>query len=165
MAESSEMFHRTPGPLVLDANAVENWRKLLMQFEIYLVAKGKDGNEDKLEVNLLLNCAGPNAIEEHSHFVYNNVVMNLTKMCAESSRNFVEGLRMSFMSDCYSIGEIKKRERKSKFVSELKRLSLNCDFGALRDSLIRDRIVGGVLSDELRGGVIEKTRSYPANRA
>ena len=69
MAESGEMSHRTPGPLVLDAS--ENWQKFLMQFEIYLVAKGKDDKEDKLKVNLLLNCVGPGAIEEYSHFVYN----------------------------------------------------------------------------------------------
>ena len=41
-----------------------------MQFEIYLVAKGKDEKPDKLKVNMLLNCAGPEAIEEYSHFVY-----------------------------------------------------------------------------------------------
>lgn len=71
MAESGELFHRTPGPLVLDAQASENWRKFLMQFEIYLIAKGKDDKSDKLKVNLLLNCAGPSAIEEYSHFAYN----------------------------------------------------------------------------------------------
>ena len=71
MAESGEMSYRTHGPLVLDANASENWQKFLMQFEIYLVAKGKDDKEDKLKVNLLLNCAGTGAIEEYSHFVYN----------------------------------------------------------------------------------------------
>ena len=43
----------------------------------------------------------------------------------------------------------KEGERIENFVSELKRLSLTCKFGDLRDSLIRDRIVGGVLSDEL----------------
>ena len=45
----------------------------------------------------------------------------------------------------------KEGERIDNFVSELKRLSLTCEFGTLRDSLIRDRIVGGVLSNELRG--------------
>ena len=38
----AERDTRTPGPLVLDANAADNWRKFFMQFEIYLVAKGKD---------------------------------------------------------------------------------------------------------------------------
>ena len=39
-----------------------------------LVAKGKDEKPDKLKVNMLLNCAGPEAIEEYSHFVYNRVL-------------------------------------------------------------------------------------------
>ena len=50
----------------------------------------------------------------------------------------------------------KEGERIDNFVSELKRLSLTCEFGDLKDSLIRDRIVGGVLSDELRGELLKK---------
>ena len=38
----AERDSRAPGPLVLDAHASENWRKFVMQFEIYLVAKTKD---------------------------------------------------------------------------------------------------------------------------
>ena len=67
----AERDTRTRGPLVLDANAADNWRTFFMQFKIYLVAKGKDKKLDKLKVNMLLNCAGPEAIEEYSHFVYN----------------------------------------------------------------------------------------------
>ena len=40
--------------------------------------------------------------------------------------------------------------------SELKRLSLTCEFGDLRDSLIRDRIVEGVSSHKLRGELLKK---------
>ena len=43
-----------PDPSILDANAAENWRKLPMQFEIYLVAKGKDDKVDKLKVQLFM---------------------------------------------------------------------------------------------------------------
>ena len=66
----AERDSRTPNPLVLDVNTAANWRKFLMQFEIYLVAKIKDDKPDKLKVNMLLHCAGPEAIEEYSHFVY-----------------------------------------------------------------------------------------------
>ena len=62
---------RTPGPLVLAANATDNWRKFLMQFEFYLVAKSEHDKPDKLKVNMLLQCAGPKVIEEYSHFVCN----------------------------------------------------------------------------------------------
>ena len=60
MAEK-EMFNK-PGPLIIDAQAAENWRKFLMRFEIYLVATEKEKKSDKLKVNLLLNCAGADAI-------------------------------------------------------------------------------------------------------
>lgn len=59
-----------PGPLIIDDQAAENWRKFIMRFEIYLVATDKEKKSDKIEVNLLLNCAGSDAIEEYSHFTY-----------------------------------------------------------------------------------------------
>ena len=70
MAENGNS-HTTPDPLVLDAQGAENWRKFIIQFEIFLVAKTKDEKPDKLKINLLLNCAGANAIEKFSHFVFN----------------------------------------------------------------------------------------------
>lgn len=63
----AEWDSRMHGPLVFDAN--KNWRKLFTQFEIFLVAKGKDDKADKLKVNMLLHSAGPEAIEEYNHFV------------------------------------------------------------------------------------------------
>ena len=50
----------------------------------------------------------------------------------------------------------KDGEKIDNFVSELKRRSLTCEFSDLRDSLIRDRIEGGVLSDELRSELLKK---------
>jgi len=73
----AERDTRTPGTLVLKTNPADNWGKIFMQFEIYLVAKGKDLKPDKLKVNMLLNCAGPEAIEEYSHFVYHECMQEI----------------------------------------------------------------------------------------
>ena len=68
-----------------------------MQFEIYLVAKSKDSKPDKLKVNMLLHCAGPEGIEEYTHFVYNDgegkerygdVCSKLKALC-EGARNVI----------------------------------------------------------------------------
>ena len=102
-----------PGPLVLDAQASENWRKFLMQFEIYLIVKEKDKKPDKLKVhvNLLLNCAGPEAIDEYSHFVYNEGESKAAlPRYVRSSRNYVKGPRTWYMSDWYSINDTTKKE-------------------------------------------------------
>ena len=154
----AERDTRTPGPLVLDANAADNWRKFFMQFEIYLVAKGKDEKPDKLKVNMLLNCAGPEAIEEYSHFVYNagEEKENYADVC-KKFKELCEGARnVIYERLVFNQRNQKEGERIDNYVSELKRLSLTCDFGDLRDSLIRDRIVGGVLSDQLRGELLKK---------
>ena len=157
MAESDNS-HRIPGPLVLDAQAAENWRKFIMQFNIYLVAKGKDEKPDKIKVNLLLNCAGPEAIEEYSHFefregedneCYEDVCKKFKELCEGAKNVIYERLVFNQRNQ-------KEGERVDNFVSELKRLSLTCEFGALRDSLIRDRIVGGVMSNELRGELLKR---------
>lgn len=154
----SDSGHRTPGPLILDAQASENWRKFVMHFQIYLVAKGKDEASDKIKVNLLLNCAGADAIEEYSHFnfdededkeCYEDVCGKFDELCKGAKNVIYERLLFNKRNQ-------KEGERIDNFVSDLKRLSLNCDFHVLRDSLIRDRIVGGVVSDELRGELLKK---------
>jgi len=132
---------RTPGPLVLAANAADNWRKLLMQFEFYLVAKSKDDKPDKLKVSyMLLHCAGLKVIEEYSHFIcnagevrecYGDVCCKFKALC-EGARNVIYE-RLVF-NKCNQ----KEGERVDNFVSELKRLSLTCEFAELQDLLTRD---------------------------
>ena len=78
----AERDSRMPGSLLLDTNAAENWRKFFMQFEIYLVAKGKYDLVDKLKVNMLLHCAASEAIEEFSHFVFTDEEDKYSRNCA-----------------------------------------------------------------------------------
>ena len=77
----AERDSRMPASLLLDTNAAENWRKFFMQFEIYLVAKGKDDLVDKLKVNMLLHCAASEAIEEFSHFVFTDEEDKYSRNC------------------------------------------------------------------------------------
>ena len=156
MAEK-EMFNK-PGPLIIDAQAADNWRKFLMRFEIYLIAAEKEKKSDKVKVSLLLNCAGSDAIEEYSHFVYSEgespddfkvICKKFEELCRGAKNVIYE--RLVFNQRCQKEGE-----RIDSFVSDLKRLALTCEFETLKDSLIRDRIVGGVISDELRGELLKK---------
>ena len=86
----------SPGPLVLDANAADNWRKFLMQFEIYLVAKGKDDKPDKLKVNMLLYCTGPEG-NIVILFTTREKIRNSIYMCATNLRSSAKEQGMSSM--------------------------------------------------------------------
>ena len=75
-----------------------------------------------------------------------------THMSLRSLRKHVKGLGVLSIYERLVLNQRNQKdgERTDYFVSKLKRLSLTCEFGDLRDSLIRDRIVGEVFSDELR---------------
>ena len=46
MAEKES--YNKPGPLIIDAQAAENWRKFIKRFEIYLIAAEKEKKADKV---------------------------------------------------------------------------------------------------------------------
>ena len=77
--------------MLLESNAAENRKKFFMQFEIYVVAKGKDDKADKLKVNMLLHCTGPEAIEEYSHFVFTIAEDKMQLRCLSRIRGIVPG--------------------------------------------------------------------------
>ena len=125
-----------------------------MQFEIYLVAKGEDDKADQLTVNMLLHCAASEAIEEFSHFVF---TAEDDKYCCRKFKELCQGARNAIYERLvFNQGNQKEGESTDNFTSELKRLSLTCEFGDLRDSLISDCIVEGVLSDKLQGELLKK---------
>ena len=106
----------------------------------------------------MLNCAGSDAIEEYTYFTYGpeesadsfaDVCKKFEELCQGAKNVIYERLVFNQRSQ-------KEGERIDNFVSDLKRLALTCEFGTLKDSLIRDRIVGGILSDDLRGELLKK---------
>ena len=106
----------------------------------------------------MLNCARSDAIEEYTYFTYGpeesadsfaDVCKKFEELCQGAKNVIYERLVFNQRSQ-------KEGERIDNFVSDLKRLALTCEFGTLKDSLIRDRIVGGILSDELRGELLKK---------
>ena len=83
-------FSNSRSIMLVDANAAENRKKFFMQFEIYLVAKGKDDKVYKLKVNMLLHCTG---LEEKSTVIL-CLTMKKTKMlsrCLSRIRGIVPG--------------------------------------------------------------------------
>ena len=102
---------RTPGPLVLAANATDNWRKFLMQFEFYLVAKSEHDKSDKLKVNMLLHCAGPKVIRIQSFCL--QCWRRQRMLCGCSPQIKLHSVReqgMSFMRGYCLISVTRKRE-------------------------------------------------------
>ena len=143
---------RQPDELVLlTGNIAENWRKFRQEFELYMIASGHDGKPEKQKVALLLHVARKQAIDVFNTFAlteeqkadYDVVVQRFEIYCSPKTNETYE--RYMFNSRKQFQGEAVEQ-----FVTELKIRAQSCNFGDLRDSMIRDRLVLGITSQRVR---------------
>ena len=60
-----------PGPLVLQGNLSENWRKWKQRFELYSTASGLGEKDEKVQSATLLHVVGEEALEIYNTFEWN----------------------------------------------------------------------------------------------
>ena len=160
---STEMS--APSPLDLNGNVSDNWRKFLQRFKIYLLATEKDQKPVAQQTAIFLHVAGEEAMEVYNTFTFGenedrtnleHVIDKFTNYCTPKKNVVFE--RYQFFSRAQSSGEAIEL-----FVTDLKKKSLTCEFGDLRESLIRDRIVCGVTSQQLKERMLYQD-SQPINK-
>lgn len=161
---------RRPDPLVFNENIAENWRMFEQEFDIFIAAAHGD-KSPRTQAFILLNLAGPEAIERERSFVYAQEVRvpgendSIITIPAES-REDPECLKRKFRELCAPHVNITMERHKfntrsqrpgetfESYISDLKIKAKSCKFGALQDELIRDRLLCGIQSDILRKSLL-----------
>lgn len=161
---------RRPDPLVFDGNVAENWRKFEREYEIFTATAHSD-KPAKTKAYILLNLAGPEAIERERSFTYAPAVMSAQDevITPAESREDPKCLKRKFKEICNPESKVimerhnfntryqKPGETIEAYVSTLRNQAKTCNFGALQDELIRDRLVCGISSDSVRRALLKET--------
>ncbi|CAI5674590.1 unnamed protein product [Oreochromis niloticus] len=155
---------RRPDPLIFDGNVAENWRKFEREYDIFIAAAHSDKNA-KTKAYILLNLAGPEAIERERSFTYAPAVTSAEGVIevAAESREDPTCLKKKFRDICNpETNDKNKRQQKpgetiEAYVSTLKNMARTCSFGVLQDELIRDRLVCDITSDSVRRSLLKET--------
>lgn len=149
---------KPPESLKWTGNVDENWRAFKQQFHLYVTAMGLETKPDTRKVALLLTVAGPQAIEVYNTFVFDapedndklDVVLGkFDAHCTPKKNETYE--RYMFRS------RMQHQEPIESFVTALRLKAQSCNFGTLRDSMIRDQIVFGVEDKKLRERLLRET--------
>ena len=150
---------RSPDPLVFDENVAVHWRKFEREYDIFIAAAHGD-KPARTRAYILLNLAGPEAIERERSFTYVPAVLgedDNVVIPAESTED-PECLKRKFKEICnpesnvimarhnFNTRHQKPGETIKAYVSTLRNQAKNCNF-ALEGELIRDRLVCGISSD------------------
>ena len=137
-------------------NICENWKKFKQKFTNYEIATGINKKETATRVATLLTVIGNDAID-----VFNTITWD-----AEGDDTKIEKVLQIFEEHCepkksvsYERYKFFSRAQESgetidQYVTVLRKLGETCEFGTLRNSLIKDRIVLGVSNCKTRARLL-----------
>lgn len=137
------------GPLKFDGNISENWRKWKQKWMLYAKASGVEKKDEATQCAVLLHVIGDDALEIYDSFTFE-----------ESEQDKIAPLIAKFEAYCspkknltyerYIFNTCTQSGRPfDTFVVDLRNKAKTCEFGALQNSLIRDRIVCGIDSNRI----------------
>ena len=142
---------KPPSPLKLEGNVAENWRIWKQKYRNYVTAIDMEEMSEARQLAILLHVVGDDALEVYNTFTF-----------TAEERNKVEPVLERFEAYCnprknltYERHKFFTRNQLSgesfdQFVTELRTKAATCEFGDLRESLIKDRIVCGIADDSLK---------------
>lgn len=149
-----EVFRLSP-PEKFDCRDVQNWPKWIRRFERYRVVSGLDKREEAFQVNTLIYSMGDesedilNASELTSA---DKLIYKKVKECFDE--HFIGEHNIIFERAKFNMRKQEQGETAESFITAVHKQADYCKFGALRDELIRDRIVVGIrdatLSEKLQ---------------
>ena len=103
-----------------------------------------------------ITCIGPKALTIHNGLLFQSEAEknNFAKIL-ELWESYCLGMLTLFMKDNFNNRDQEAGESVDTYASNLRSLSDTCSFGALKDEIIRDRIVCGVRDSSLRKKLLQ----------
>ena len=154
---------KQPEPLSFTGNVDQNWKSFIQRFELYLTAINVDRKGDTQKIALLLTCAGAQAIDVYNTLdidendKYEDIKTKLEGFCAPKKNEIYK--RFVFRNTKQEEGE-----QFDSFLTKLKLRSKSCNYGELRDSMIRVQIVYGILNQKTQERLLREA-DLDLNRA
>lgn len=153
MAEAAAPLPSLPQlapPGKFDFSNINDWPRWMKRFERYRIASGLDKQSDEFQVNAFMYAAGDDAedilsvlpLTEAQKRQYNEVADAFSAHCV-SKRNVI------FERARFNRRDQEPGESVESFITAVHTLAEHCQFGTLREELIRDRIVVGIRDAKL----------------
>ena len=147
-----------PGRLELKGNLSENWKKWKQVWDAYETVTKLNEKESKFRVATFITCIGADALHNGLPFRSDeekqdiNVVLNLWKSHCIGQTNVIY--------ERYKFNNRKQESHESidVYAAALRALAATCEFGELKDEMIRDRLVCGIADNSVRRKLLQEPK-------
>uniref|UniRef100_A0A6P7GMJ4 Uncharacterized protein LOC114344216 n=1 Tax=Diabrotica virgifera virgifera TaxID=50390 RepID=A0A6P7GMJ4_DIAVI len=150
---------KQPKAMSVSGDMAVNWKKFKNSFELYSIATGCKEKSQQIQAAVFLHCIGEDVLD---HF---ELSLNLTEaekqnyevLIKKFEKEFVPQSNLSVESHKFNRREQEPGESFDSFLGDLRRLASGCDFGALKDRLVKDRIVIGIRDKKTKDRLLRET--------
>ena len=152
-----EQLHPPPA-LSLEGNLSENWRKWHQRYCLYEAACGLSDKGDNVRGSTFLHIIGQEALDVYNTFTWANAGDKVkVDIVSEKFKNYCSPQKnLTFERHIFNTRSQQQGESIDQYVTDLRKISSDCEFADLRDGLIRDRIVCGVRDDGIRARLLRE---------
>ena len=141
-------------------NLATNWKKWIQVWKAYEIVTGLDKQPSTLRVATFITCIGPDALEIHTGLPFSSDAEreNMDKVL-ELWQNYCIG-RTNVIYERYKFNNRSQQADESidAYTTALRTLAETCEFGLLKDDLIRDRLVCGIRDNGQRKKLIQEPK-------
>ena len=144
----------------------ENWKTFRREWKFYELAAGIHKKAQEVRVASLLNVIGKEGMDMYETFQWENSsdALKIDKVLEKFEERCVPARNETYERYVFFKREQLSNESLDSYITALMKLSESCGFGALRESLVRDRLILGVKDDRVREKLLGK-RDLDLNKA
>ena len=129
------------------------WKTFKMQFEVFKIAKKYSDMSEEEQISNMLVQMGNESVPIYAQFNYDSTVTNKKRTLKNTIRMFDEYFEpvKNVIYERAMFNTMRQGEKTiHQFIVELQSQADQCDYGEMKNDLIRDRIVVGVKDKKLR---------------
>lgn len=138
-------FLKQPKPMMMEGNLSVNFKKFKQNFELYLLATGCSEKSQKIQAAVLLHSVGEHVLEIIETLGLqederNNKDIILQKL----EQYFVPKVNTSLVRQKFNRRVQGLNEDFDSFLKDLRIMANECEYGQLKESIIKDVIISGI---------------------
>lgn len=133
-----------PEAMNMKGDTYNNWTFFRSQWENYEIATGLDSKEEKIRVATLLTVMGKECYILQRHVDISETDRHVSKAILDALQKHFEPTRnVIYERFIFNTCEQTQSETTDQYIAKLRKMADACDYGTLKEDLIRDRLVIG----------------------
>ena len=161
-APATTIHSSVPLPHRLDVkgNLTQNWKRWKQVWDSYEIVTNLKDKETAYRTATFITCIGPDALEVYNGLPFENAAdkNDIVKVLDLMEKHCLGVTNTIYERYVFNNRLQKPGETIDEYCTQLKGLSQTCEFGELKDDLIRDRIVCGITDDGVRKRLLQTAK-------